>query len=248
MTALLESLTFNALQKKPVPSRHCANYEVYHHVLSKWDIPEEGTFSTMGTCSGLYDFVYLKTSEDGSSPDQLVFDSSPHRFQRNRIYFKNLGSPLCLYRLGCTFPSAVHLEPSDKTAWWSALTHKATGKFFGIDDIKGGVALRIRSEEVFLNRYIPKTGDYWSVLHAMDRLKDGQSNEKVTEPYLETLPQEMVDSLSAPETGNPAVLEELSKFVEDNRVFKKDMLELLNYLASDQCVHGYGDLIAGYEA
>ncbi|KAG0271268.1 hypothetical protein BGZ95_000932 [Linnemannia exigua] len=227
---------------------HCANHELSNHVISKWDIPEEGTFSTAGTCSGIDYCVYLKISEDGSSPDRLHFEGNCDSLQYDRIFFSNLGSPLCLYRLGCTFPSAVHIEPSGKSAWWSALTHKATGKFFGFSDIKGRVALRIRSKEVFLNLYMPKNGDLKSVWLAMRGLKEQQSMDSVREPYLDTLPQELVDNLSAPETGNPALLEELSKFVEDNRVFKEDMLALLNYLASDQCVHGYDDLVAGYEA
>ncbi|KAF9322001.1 hypothetical protein BG006_002499 [Podila minutissima] len=211
--------------------------------------PKEGTFSTIGTCSGIDHCVYLKTSKDGSSPDRLSFDGGLFSFQKyKRILFQDLGSPLCLYRLGRTFPSAVHVEQTDKSAWWSALTHRATGKFFGFDDIKGRVALRIRNEEVFLNQYKRKNGDCKSVWRAMDGLKERQSYDKVEEPYSDTLPQEMVDSLSAPETGDPALLEELSKFVQDNRVFKEDMLALLNYLASDQCVHGYDDLVAGYEA
>lgn len=79
----------------------------------------------------------------------------------------------------------------------------------------------------------------------MKGLKEQNFHE---EGYLDTMPQELVDCLSAPETGDPALLEELSKFVEENRVFREDMLVLLNYLASDQCVHGYDSLVAGYEA
>ncbi|KAF9537206.1 hypothetical protein EC957_008667 [Mortierella hygrophila] len=248
MSALLDTLTFNALQKKSIPSRHCANHEFFDHVTSKWHIPEEGTFSTIGTCSGIDNCVYLKTSKDDSSPDRLVFDGNRDSFQYDRTLFRDLGSPLCLYRLGCTFPSAVHIEQKDKSSWWSALTHRVTGKYFGFDDMKGGVALRIRSNEVYLKRYMPTNGDHMSVWHAMEGLKDQQSTEIANEPYLETLPQEMIDGLSAPETGDAALLEELSKFVDDNRVFKEDMLELLSYLASDQCVHGYDDLVAGYEA
>ncbi|KAF9086231.1 hypothetical protein BGX29_001503 [Mortierella sp. GBA35] len=221
MSALLNTLTFNALQQKSIPSRHCANHELSYHVISKWDIPEEGTFSAAGTCGGIDNCIYLKTSMDGSSPDRLVFDGNRDSFQYDRTLFRDLGSPLCLYRLDCTFPSAVHVEQTDKSAWWSALTHRATGKFFGFADFKGGVALRIRKEEVFLSQYRRENGHHMS---------------------------ELVDSLSAPETGEPALLEELSKFVEDNRVFKEDMLELLNYLASDQCVYGYDNLVAGYEA
>ncbi|KAG0041881.1 hypothetical protein BGZ83_001197, partial [Gryganskiella cystojenkinii] len=122
----------------------------------------------------------------------------------------------------------------------------ATGKYFGFADMKGRVALRIRSEEVYLRDYIRKNGDgVWRTMH---ELKEQQSKENIKEAYLDTLPQELVDSLSAPETGDPILLEELNKFVEDNRIFKEDMLALLNYLASDQCVHGYDDLVAGYEA
>ncbi|KAK3823882.1 MAG: hypothetical protein JOS17DRAFT_819004 [Linnemannia elongata] len=116
-------------KKSLVPSRHCANLEISHHVTCKWHIPEEDTLATFGTCSGIDNLVHLKTSEDGSSPDKLVFDCSRNRFQYNRI-FRDLGSPLPLYRLCCTFPSAVQLEPSDKSSWWSALTHKATGNIF----------------------------------------------------------------------------------------------------------------------
>ncbi|KAF9117508.1 hypothetical protein BGX30_005409, partial [Mortierella sp. GBA39] len=99
---------------------------------------------------------------------------------------------------------------------------------------------------VYLNRYILKNGDRMSVWRAME-LKDEQTKEIAKEAYLDTLPQEMVDRLSAPETGGAALLEELNKFVEDNRIFKEDMLELLNYLASDQCVHGYDDLVADFQ-
>ncbi|KAF9107615.1 hypothetical protein BGX30_008729, partial [Mortierella sp. GBA39] len=71
MSALLETLTFNALQKKYVLSRHCANHELLDHITSKWHIPEEGTFSKAGTCSGIDGCVYLETSKDDSSPDRL---------------------------------------------------------------------------------------------------------------------------------------------------------------------------------
>ena len=101
---------------------------------------------------------------------------------------------------------------------------------------------------MFLKQYVRKNGARESVWQAVVGLKEHRSKENAEEPYLDTLPQEMVNNLSAPETGDLALLEELSKFVEDNRVFKEDMLELLNYLASDQCVHGYDNLVAGYEA
>ncbi|KAK3808838.1 MAG: hypothetical protein JOS17DRAFT_545907 [Linnemannia elongata] len=248
MSALLKTLTFNTLQKKPILSRHCANHELLSYVLSKWHIPEKDTFSTTGTCSGIDYCVYLKTSKDGSSPNRLVFDGNLDNSHYDETLFRHLGSPLCLYRLGCTFPSAVYVEQTDKSAWWSALTHKATGNFFGFDDIKGRVALRIRYEEVFMSQYVRKNGDRESVWRAMGGLKEHPSYKIVKEAYVDTLPQEMIDSLSAPETGDPALLEELREFVKDNRVFKEDMLELLNYLASDQCAHGYDDLVAGYGA
>ncbi|KAF9117506.1 hypothetical protein BGX30_005407 [Mortierella sp. GBA39] len=244
MSALLKTLTFNALQKKSILSRHCANHELFNHVITKWDIPKVDAFSLEGTCSGIDDNVYLETSKDDSSPDRLVFDGNRESFSYDKTLFRDLGSPLCLYRLGCTFPSAVHVEQSEKSSWWSALTHKATGKFFGVDDIKGGVALRIRLEEVFLSQYVPEDSDRRRVWRAMEQ----QSYKNVKGAYLDTLPQEMIDRLSAPETGDPALLEKLSKFVEDNRVLKGDMVALLSYLASDQCVHGYDDLVAGYEA
>ncbi|KAF9285399.1 hypothetical protein BGZ68_003919 [Mortierella alpina] len=245
MATLLKTLTFNALQKKPILSSRGANYALSRYVASKWDIPDLDTFSPVGTCSGINNCVYVKTSKDGSSPDQLVFEGNCQwYYDHKRTLFSDLGSPLCLYRLGCTLPSAVRIEQTDKSAWWSALTHKATGKFFGFDDIKGCVALRIRSEEVFLSQYRCKKGDHKSLWRAMARLEDEQSRDILKEPYLETLPQELIDNLS----GDPALLEELNQFVEDNRVFKKDMLELLSYLASDQCAHGYDDLVAGYVA
>ncbi|KAF9547425.1 hypothetical protein EC957_008435 [Mortierella hygrophila] len=144
MSALLKTLTFNALQQKSIPSTYCADHELFHHV--------------------------------------------------------------------------------------------------------GGVALWVRMQEAYLSSYVRKNGDHESVWRVMSGLKEQQSKEVVEEPYSDTLPQELVDRLSAPETGDPGLLEELIKFVEDNRVFKEDMLALLNYLASDQCVHGYCNLVAGYEA
>ncbi|KAF9935516.1 hypothetical protein BGZ67_003374 [Mortierella alpina] len=249
MSALLKTLTFNALQKKPMLSSRGANHELARHVLSKWDTPDLHTFSPLGTCSGINQFVYLKTSKDGSSPGQLVFDCSRDSiYYFDKTLFSDLGSPLCLYRLGCTLPSAVRIEKTDKSAWWSALTHRASGKFFGFADIKGSVALRIRGEEVYLREYRRKNGDRRSVWDAMDRLEEQQSKDNLEKPYLDALPQELVDNLSAPAMGDPALLEELSKFVEGNRVFKEDMIELLSYLASDQCAHGYDDLVAGYVA
>lgn len=129
MSALLKTLTFNALQKKSILSRHCANHELLSHIISKWEVPEEDTYSTVGTSSGINDCVYLKTSKDGSTPDRLVFEGNRDNFRYDRTLFVDLGSPLCLYRLGCTFPSAAHIEQTCKSVWWSALTHKATGKF-----------------------------------------------------------------------------------------------------------------------
>ncbi|GJJ71855.1 hypothetical protein EMPS_04212 [Entomortierella parvispora] len=249
MSALFDILTFNGLQKKPVPSRYGANHEILEHVTSKWHIPEKGTFTTLGTCSGIDHYVYLKTSKDGSSPEQLVFDSRRGFFDlENEILFMDLGSPLCLYRLSCTFPSAVYIEQHYKSAWWLALTHKATGRFFGFEDIKGRVALRIRSREVFLMQYWRKDKERKSAWETLAGVNDKQSAENLRVPYVDALPQELIDTLSAPETGDPELLEELSKVVEDNRIFKEEMLELLNYLASDQCAHGYDDLVAGYVA
>ncbi|KAF9111833.1 hypothetical protein BGX30_007440 [Mortierella sp. GBA39] len=243
MSALLKTLTFNALQQKSIPSTYCADHELFRHVISKWDIPEEGTFSAAGTCSGIDNCVYLKTSKDDSSPDERVFDGSRGSFRYNRTTsFRKLGSPLCLYRLGCTFPSAVHVENTDKSAWWS--DHR---QIFGFMDFKG-VTLWFRMNEAYLSEYVRKNGDSESAWRVMRGLKEQQSNEVVEEPYSDTLPQELVDRLSAPETGDPALLEELSKFVEDNRFFKEDMVAPLNYLASDQCVHGYCHLVAGYGA
>ncbi|KAF9109625.1 hypothetical protein BGX30_008294, partial [Mortierella sp. GBA39] len=76
MSALLETLTFNALQKKSIPSTYGADRELAYDVTSKWDIPEEGTFSTVGTCSGIDYYVYLETSKGDSSPDRLVFNGN----------------------------------------------------------------------------------------------------------------------------------------------------------------------------
>ncbi|CAO3570347.1 unnamed protein product [Mortierella alpina] len=198
---------------------------------------------------GINDFVHIRTSEGGSSRDQLVFDCKHDRiYYFNKTLFSDMGSPLCLYRLGCTFPSAVRVEKTDKSAWWSALTHSASGKFFGFADIKGDIALRIRGEEVFLSQHRRKNGDRESVWSAMMELEKQQSEDDLEEPYLQTLPQELVDNLSAPEKGDRALLDELNKFVEGNRIFREDMLELLSHLASDQCAHGYDDLVAGYVA
>ncbi|KAF9080499.1 hypothetical protein BGX29_005279, partial [Mortierella sp. GBA35] len=165
MSTLLETLTFNALQQKSILSNRCANHELLDLVKSKWSIPEKDTISTVGTCAGIDNCVHLKTFEDGSSPDRLVFDG---RDRYDTTLFRDLGSPLCLYRLGCTFPSAVYVEHSGKSAWWSVLTHKATGKFFGFNDFKGGVSLRIRSDEVFLSQYTRKQGYFKSFWHTME--------------------------------------------------------------------------------
>ncbi|KAF9902028.1 hypothetical protein EC991_005411 [Linnemannia zychae] len=247
MSALLKTLTFKALRQKPIPARNCANHEFLDYIITKWDIHTGDELSTVSTCSRINHCVYLETSKDGSS-DRLVFNGDRESYLNDRVVFSDLGSPLTLYRLGCTFPSAVRVEQTDKSAWWSALTHKATGKFFGFDDIKGAVALRIRPEEVYVRNFRRKNGDRESIWRALVELKGLQSVTNVQEPYLCTLPQEMVDNLSKTETGDPDLLEELKKFVEDNKVFKRDMLALLSYLASDQCVHGYDDLVAGYEA
>ncbi|KAF9570488.1 hypothetical protein EC968_001762 [Mortierella alpina] len=200
MSALLKTLSFNALQKRPIVSSRCANHELACHVVSKWDVPDLDTFSPIGTCSGINNFVYIETSKGASYPDRLVFDGN-----RNSIYsfdktlFSDLGSPLCLYRLGCTFPSAVRVERTDKSAWWSALTHRASGKF---TDIKGDVALRIRSEEVFLAQYCRKNGNRKSIWDILAKVNQQSSKDKLEEPYLDTLPQELADYLCAPETGD----------------------------------------------
>lgn len=77
-----------------------------------------------------------------------------------RISFKVIGSPMCLYRLGCTFPSGVHIEPSDKSAWWSRFIHKATGRYFGITDIKGRPALRTVQEQSDLQDRFVQDGQW----------------------------------------------------------------------------------------
>ncbi|GJJ71853.1 hypothetical protein EMPS_04210 [Entomortierella parvispora] len=249
MSPMHRGLTFNGLQKKPIHSIYCANHELLDYISTKWHIPKEDDIDTSGVSSGIDNCVYLKTSKTASCAERLVFDGTRSHFGIYKdTVFKNLGSPLALYRLVCTFPEAVHAEPTDKSAWWSAFTHKATGKFFGFDDIKGRVALRIRSREVYLRDYQRKNKDRGSVWRAMKALKKSESYEEISRPYSEVLPRELVDHLCAPETEDPELLQELRQFVEDNKVFREDLLELLNYLASDQCAHGYDDLVAGYVA
>ncbi|KAG0282251.1 hypothetical protein BGZ96_000659 [Linnemannia gamsii] len=223
MSVLLNTLTFNALQQKPMLSRHCANRELFHHVVSKWDIPNKSTSQQTAPVVGL-------TTVSTSRP--------PRKAPPPIASFSMVTVTVSTTTGPCSGVWALHYVSTASDHW----------QIFGFDDIKGGVALRIRSEEVFLSQYSRKNGDHRRVWRAMDGLKEQRSKENVGEPYLETLPQELVDSISAPSTGDPALLEELNKFVEDNRVFKEDMLELLNYLASDQCVHGYDNLVAGYEA
>ncbi|KAG0278885.1 hypothetical protein BGZ95_002878 [Linnemannia exigua] len=170
MAALLETLTFNALQRRSILSTGGTNHEFSDHVL------------------------HVSAASTAPSPPQSM--SSERTSRRGGLHWP-------------TRPLAIFLDSV--------------------------IALRIRREEVFLNQYTRKNGIRESFCRAMDGLKEQRSNDSVREPYLDTLPQEMVDSLSAPKTGDLALLEELSKFVEDNRLFKADMLALLNYLASDQC-------------
>ncbi|GJJ71851.1 hypothetical protein EMPS_04208 [Entomortierella parvispora] len=141
-------------------------------------------------------------------------DIDTRYIQRHRVQ-KSGFSVRALYRLVCTFPEAVHAEPTDKSAWWSTFTHKTTGKFFGFDDIKGRVALRIRMEEFYLRDDQRKNKDRGSVWRAMEALKKSESYEEISRPYSEVLPRELVDRLRAPETEDPELLKELRQFVED---------------------------------
>jgi len=249
MSALFDTLTFNGLQQKPVLSTYCANHKLLEYITSKWQVPKEGILITGGFQSGIDSCVYLRNSEDGSSPDRLVFDGKRNYCHLGKeTLFKDLGSPMCLYRLGCTFPSAVHVEQTDKSAWWSTLIHTATGKSFGFDDIKGRVALRFRGQDAYLREFKRKDSKGTSIWQIVRRTKDEETLEDLRTAYWETVPEELVEILSEPETGDPELLKELEELVQKNKVFKNDLMELLNYLASDQCVHGYDDLVAGYEA
>ncbi|KAG9072339.1 hypothetical protein KI688_000109 [Linnemannia hyalina] len=249
MESLLSSLTFNALQGRPVPETHSANHDLARLVTRKWEI-YAGQEQEQEHTSSMNDFSFFLQKTEGDNLEKIVFQrdiyadfatlsmSNPWE----RISFKVIGSPMCLYRLGCTFPSGVHIVPSDKSAWWSGFIHKATGRYFGITDIKGRPALRTIQEQSDLRFQ----DGQWQLFQDLTGLSRSVMRT-ISQPYLEELPKELVDHLSDPDTGDVVVLKKMQDFVEANNIFTNDIAELLSYLASDQCAHGYGDLVAGCE-
>ncbi|KAF9547426.1 hypothetical protein EC957_008436 [Mortierella hygrophila] len=250
MESPLDSLTFNALQGRPVLDTHAANHDLARLITRKWEIyagdGEQYLTSSMDGRS----FVLQK--KEGDNLEKIVFQRDIYAdlatlgmsCLRERIYFDAIGSPMCLYRLGCTFPSGVHIDPSGKSAWWSGFTHKSTGRYFGITDIKGSPALRTVRQQSDLNfRFQDGQRQLFDDLARLS----SSAMRAISQPYLEELPKELVDHLSDPDTGDVAFLKKLQDLVDTNNIFTSDIAELLGYLASDQCVHGYGDLVAGCE-
>ncbi|KAF9081486.1 hypothetical protein BGX29_004495 [Mortierella sp. GBA35] len=247
MESPLSFLTFNALQGRPVPETHSANHDFARLVTRKWEIYAGHGEHTH--TSSMDDYSFFLQKKEGDNLEKIVFQRDVYAaFAPNlweRISFKAIGSPMCLYRLGCTFPSGVHIEPSDKTAWWSGFIHKATGRYFGITDIKGRPALRTVQEQSCLRDRFVRDGqrqlfqDLVGLCNSVGRT--------ISQPYLEELPKQLVDHLSDPDTGDAVVLKKMQDFVDTNNIFTSDIAELLSYLASDQCAHGYGDLVAGCE-
>ncbi|KAG9065576.1 hypothetical protein KI688_001865 [Linnemannia hyalina] len=248
MESPLNSLTFNVLQGRPVPDTHAANYDLARLVTRKWEIyaGDEEHYHT-SSMDGRSFFLQKKQDDNIEKivfqrdifADLATLDMS---YLRERICFNAIGSPMCLYRLGCTFPSGVHIEPSDKSAWWSGFTHKSTGRYFGIMDIKGRPALRTVRQQSNLQFQ----DGQWQLLDDLAVLSSS-ALRAISQPYLEELPKELVDHLSDPDTGDVVFLKKMQDLVYTNNIFTSDIAELLGYLASDQCVHGYGDLVAGCE-
>ncbi|GJJ71856.1 hypothetical protein EMPS_04213 [Entomortierella parvispora] len=241
MSALIKNLTFKGLRHKEV-RYPCADLELLSHVLSKWDILEGGSLQDGST--GTDYCVALEISEKRSIPDRLTFGDAATNFDKTAVLFRHLGSPMCLYRLSYNFPAAVKIQRSDKSIWGAALIHKDTGKFLGFEDIKGRLALVSRQGEVYLRYYQPKSGGGQKRVEQALAKSDWTDSET---PYLEILPSKLAAHLSDPVAGDPVLLEELTKFVEDNSAFKQDMMTLLSYLASDQCAHRYENRVAGHE-
>ncbi|KAG0338740.1 hypothetical protein BG000_003462 [Podila horticola] len=201
----------------------------------------------------MHDCKFFLQKKEGDNLEKIVFQRDVYTVfttlgmcnRWERISFKAIGSPMCLYRLGCTFPSSVHIEPSDKSAWWSRFIHKATGRYFGITDIKGRPALWTVQEQSDLRDRFVQDGQ-WQLFQDLAGLSNSVGRT-ISQPYLEELPKELVDHLSDPDTGDVVVLKKMQDFVHTNNIFTSDNAELLSYLASDQCAHGYGDLTAGCE-
>ncbi|KAF9125698.1 hypothetical protein BGX30_000342 [Mortierella sp. GBA39] len=250
MESPLSSLTFNALQGRPVPETHSANHDLARLVARKWEIYIGDGEQT--STSSMNDYNFLLQKMEGDNLEKIVFQRDVRAVfatlrWSNRcdvIPFRTIGSPMCLYRLGCTFPSGVHVEPSDKSAWWSGFIHKATGRYFGITDIKGRPALRTLQDQSDLQNRFYQDGQ-WQLFQDLAGLD--KSVEAIWEPYLEELPNVLVNHLSDPDTGDVVVLKKMQDFVDANNIFTSDIAELLSYIASDQCAHGYGDLVAGCE-
>ncbi|KAG9071687.1 hypothetical protein KI688_005900 [Linnemannia hyalina] len=245
------SLTFNALQERPIPETHSANHDLARIIARKWEI-YAGHREQYHTSSMDDDCFFLQKNE-GDNLEKIVFQSDIYadfetRGMSNpweRIPFKAIGSPMCLYRLACTFPSGVRIVQTDKSAWWSGFIHKATGRYFGITDMKGRPALRTVQEESDLRSLFMEDGQ-WQLFKDLSGVCNSVG-KTISRTHLEELPKELVDHLSDPNTGDVVVLKKMQDFVDTNNIFTSDIAELLGYLASDQCAHGYGDLVAGCE-
>ncbi|KAK3808845.1 MAG: hypothetical protein JOS17DRAFT_796853 [Linnemannia elongata] len=253
MESPLSSLTFNLLQGRPIPDDYSANHDLARLVTRKWDI-YVGDGEENGT-SSLDDHSFFLHKMEGENQERIIFQRDVYAASAapgmpdlwTRIPFKAIGSAMCLYRLGCTFPSAVHIESSDKSAWWSGLIHKATGRYFGITDIKGRPALRTVYEQSYFHDLFRQDGK-WQLFEDLTGLCKSEEARSIWQPHLEELPKEFVDHLSDLDKGDVVFLKKMQDIVDANNIFIGDVTELLNYLASDQCAHGYGNLVAGCEA
>ncbi|KAF9539763.1 hypothetical protein EC957_005057 [Mortierella hygrophila] len=111
--------------------------------------------------------------------------------------------------------------------------------------MKGRPALRTIEEESNLRFLFVEDGQ-WQFFKYLSGVYN-LVGKTISRPYFEELPKELVDHLSDPDTGEVVVLKKMQDFVDTNNSFTSDIAELLGYLASDQCAHGYGDLVAGCE-
>ncbi|KAF9111337.1 hypothetical protein BGW39_004414, partial [Mortierella sp. 14UC] len=93
----------------------------------------------------------------------------------------------------------------------------ATGRYFGITDIKGRPAIRTNQEESCLQDLF-RDGQ-WQLFQDLAELNDWD----ISQPCLEELPKEVVDRLSDPDAGDAVVLKKMQDFVDANNIFMGDI-------------------------
>lgn len=207
------------------------------HIQSKWDVSVDQPSCTFDISSRFY-FDVTKAGFCRKLDNPFGRDLSEDEFElemeKDDWTFKRMiSSHLLLYRTTCTFPDAIKTSDEYKFVWQCLLKHKATGRLFGFSEWKGCPSIRGTTDDLISTLYELADHRNADFISLVDR-------ELLRSPYETTLPDKVFESLPSEEART-----KLREYLDANKVFLPDILELMNYIVSDQCEHPYDNLVAG---